>query len=69
MLLPWCRSSSYYAVCQVIPEDFPGIVEVQHAKSAWRKEPWNLETQLILLSMFAIMISLLFAYIKKGICH
>lgn len=55
MLLPWRRLSSYYAVCQVIPEDFRGTEEVQHAKSAWRKEPWNLQTQLIFLSVFAIM--------------
>lgn len=58
MLLPWCRLSSYCAVCQVIPEDFLGTEEVQHAKSAWRKEPWNLEKQLTLLRVFAIMISL-----------
>lgn len=43
-MLPWRRLSSCYAVCPVIPEDCRGTEEVQHVKSAWRKEPWNLET-------------------------
>lgn len=44
-VLPLHRLFSYYAAYREILEDFPSTVEVQHAKSAWKKEPWNLERQ------------------------